>query len=67
MTAAARDEMRGSPCEICDTPMIQPCYDEHPETGVFRGWICHDCNKGLGFFAESIELLKAAAEYLRKA
>lgn len=35
-------------------------------TGKFRGWLCHNCNTGLGLFKDSIEDLKRAIEYLEK-
>jgi hypothetical protein len=31
-----------------------------------RGLLCNDCNAGLGFFKDSIELLLSAIEYLNK-
>lgn len=35
-------------------------------TGKFRGWLCHNCNTGLGLFKDNIEDLKRAIEYLEK-
>lgn len=57
-----REAMRGKPCGICKQPMEQPCYDE--VNGVFRGWLCHHCNIGLGQFREQRDLLFAAINYL---
>lgn len=54
--------MRGKPCGICKQPVEQPCYDE--VDGVFRGWLCHHCNIGLGQFREQRDLLFAAINYL---
>jgi hypothetical protein len=47
--------------------MSQPCYDEDPATGSKRGWLCHECNMGLGKFRDSVELLTKAVAYLRDA
>jgi len=40
------------------------CLDHDHKTGQFRGWLCHDCNKALGFFKDDPILLKAAIEYI---
>jgi hypothetical protein len=40
------------------------CDHDH-KTGEFRGWLCHHCNAGLGFFHDSIPLLFRAISYLR--
>jgi hypothetical protein len=42
------------------------CADHDHNTDQFRGWICHKCNLGLGNFADSVERLKSAIEYLEK-
>lgn len=39
--------------------------DHDHETGKFRGYICHNCNRGLGLFANSIERMLKAIEYLK--
>lgn len=36
------------------------------KTGVFRGWLCNNCNFGLGQFKDSHELLQNAIAYLNK-
>ncbi len=38
--------------------------DHDHETGEFRGWLCSDCNKGIGSFKDDVNLLAGAAEYL---
>jgi len=40
--------------------------DHCHETKVIRGLLCDNCNPGLGYFKNSIELLKAAITYLEK-
>ena len=43
------------------------CLDHDHKTGKFRGWLCHDCNKALGFFKDNVGLLKSAIEYIENA
>ncbi|KKM85681.1 hypothetical protein LCGC14_1286630 [marine sediment metagenome] len=55
-------------CTICGTPEIE-CnrklhMDHDHETGIFRGWLCGHCNKALGLFKDSDEILMSAALYL---
>lgn len=40
--------------------------DHDHETKIFRGWLCHKCNRGLGAFDDSIDFLKRAVNYLKK-
>ena len=62
-------------CEICnasENECIQEtlhykrafCLDHNHQTGEFRGWLCHDCNRALGQFKDSIEILERAIKYL---
>lgn len=58
-------------CPICKRTIDQlnkrgfVCDHDH-ETDEFRGWICDDCNGGLGKFYDDIERLEAAIEYLKR-
>jgi DNA-directed RNA polymerase subunit RPC12/RpoP len=38
--------------------------DHNHETKKFRGYICHTCNRGLGIFQDSKEILNRAIKYL---
>ena len=40
--------------------------DHDHGTGEFRGWLCHNCNTGLGLFRDSIEGLQRAMVYLKR-
>ena len=59
-------------CPICNRSKEQlnkrgfVCDHDHIKK-TFRGWICDDCNGGLGKFHDDPERLIAAAEYLRNA
>lgn len=39
--------------------------DHNHITGQLRGLLCGRCNKGLGYFRDSEELLRKAAKYLK--
>jgi hypothetical protein len=58
-------------CGLCDLCGREPngkwkslTIDHCHKTGKFRGMLCDSCNRGLGFFLESAELLKKAVYYL---
>ena len=56
-------------CECCGKPPnIRGMHLDHCHSaGIFRGWLCHHCNTGIGLCGDSIEGLERALEYLRKA
>jgi len=41
-------------------------FDHHHKTGKHRGWLCQQCNTGLGMFKENIDILLSATDYIRK-
>lgn len=52
-------------CELCGKEAKM--YMDHCHTKlVFRGWICNDCNTGLGKFHDDVELLEKAISYLER-
>lgn len=58
------DRLMASPCAICGARfdlVIDHCH----VTGKTRGRLCHHCNKGLGFFLDDPERLRAAIHYLK--
>lgn len=42
------------------------CCDHDHIKGNFRGWLCHDCNRGIGNFKDNVSRLQNAIEYLTK-
>ena len=60
----------GTPCQICSKPMIYKrnadlmCFDHDPETHEFRGWICQNCNTGIGKLGDTPEGVLKALDYL---
>jgi len=63
-------------CAICKQPetsvdhrtknLRNLAVDHNHFTGKVRGLLCSNCNRGLGFLRENIEVLKASIEYLEK-
>ena len=55
-------------CKICGTNVSQgitPWHTDHcHSTGILRGILCHNCNRGLGYFQDNIQSLSSAIEYL---
>lgn len=41
--------------------VIDHCHD----TDTFRGWLCHKCNRSIGGFSDSIDVLQRAIQYLK--
>ncbi len=52
-------------CKICKESSQTLCVDHNHKTGVVRGLLCPSCNKGLGFFKDSVDLLNSAIAYLK--
>lgn len=50
-------------CELCGSK--EKLYFDHCHaSGVFRGWLCINCNHALGKFKDSEELLLKAIKYV---
>lgn len=58
-------EQQQGMCAICSQPTPTLCVDHDHSTGVVRGLLCHNCNKGLGLFGDNVRYLTKAIEYLK--
>jgi hypothetical protein len=55
----------GYPCECCGR--ISKLFLDHEHgTDKFRGWICRECNSGIGMLSDSAEGLRRALAYLEQ-
>ena len=54
----------GTPCACCNRIDKLFCDHEHVTKG-FRGWVCRNCNSGLGQLGDSVQGLERALTYLR--
>jgi hypothetical protein len=76
--AAFKRKYRGMPeptrpcpsnCEACGASSGKKSLhlDHCHETGIFRGWLCSNCNTGLGLIGDSIEAVERILAYVRRA
>jgi hypothetical protein len=62
----------GLPCAICEKPMSYRrgadlmCFDHDSKTDTFRGWICQQCNTGLGKLGDDLDLVIQRLERYRQ-
>ena len=53
-------------CECCGVGSRQAlCLDHDHATGVFRGWLCHKCNLGIGKLGDNLTGVMQAVNYLQ--
>lgn len=63
----AMREAQGGACAICSRPFTStPNVDHDHATGTVRALLCTPCNKGLGYFEDSIIRLICASDYVRE-
>ena len=51
-------------CDLCKKE-CKTVMDHDHKTLTFRGWLCNDCNTGLGKFKDNPILLSKAVDYLK--
>ena len=63
-------EDQGGVCAICKGPpngrYDKYVIDHDHRTGNVRGLLCNNCNAAIGFLRDDVELVDAAARYLRE-
>jgi hypothetical protein len=55
----------GSPCECCGR-ISKLVLDHTHDDDAFRGWICRECNSGIGMLGDSSTGLRRALAYLEQ-
>lgn len=53
-------------CAVCNQPLDPPNLDHDHLTNTVRALLCGGCNRGLGHFKDSPELLRKAADYVER-
>jgi formate dehydrogenase maturation protein FdhE len=53
-------------CAICYGVVPASHIDHDHQTGQLRGLLCNSCNRGLGYFHDDPEALRAAADYIER-
>jgi hypothetical protein len=68
-------EQQDGKCAICGTSeghrskyrqICRLSVDHDHKTGIVRGLLCNNCNRGLGRFKDSAPILEAAVRYLKR-
>jgi hypothetical protein len=59
------EELLSKPCAICGTA-ISTVLDHCHITGKVRGGLCNRCNVGLGMLKDDLNIVTAAARYLKE-
>jgi hypothetical protein len=58
------EHTRPEVCECCEKKHKKTlCLDHDHETGEFNGWLCDDCNVGIGRLGDTIDGLMKAVKY----
>ena len=54
----------GTPCECCGRTDEKLCWDHCHNTQEHRGWLCSNCNTGIGELGDNISGVQQALDYL---
>lgn len=60
---ALRAKFNGK-CHVCqeqEGTVVDHCHKSQD----VRGWLCHSCNKALGFFRDNVEYMQRGIDYLQ--
>jgi len=57
---------RPATCECCGRACNKLLLDHCHSSGIFRGWICGNCNRGLGLLGDSLDSLRKVIAYLER-
>lgn len=65
---AAAGRVRPDHCECCGLPEQGKAlaFDHCHDTGEFRGWLCSNCNVGIGKLGDNLAGVKMAVAYLKR-
>lgn len=50
---AAPEKPKDGKCECCGKVVTKWVCDHHPNTEIFRGWVCGECNVASGLIGDS--------------
>ena len=53
-------------CECCKIETKNFVLDHDHNNGQFRGWLCRNCNQGIGKLGDNIEGIENALRYLKQ-
>ena len=54
----------GTPCECCGDSTSTLHWDHDHETSKHRGWLCSNCNTGIGKLGDTLKGVQQAVDYL---
>ena len=53
-------------CDCCGKTTDEVVFDHDHKTFEHRGWLCHQCNQGIGLLGDNISGLQKAVRYLKE-
>ena len=56
----------GTPCDCCGKTDEKLCWDHCHVTKKHRGWLCDNCNTGIGKLGDNLEGVQRAVDYLEE-